>query len=165
MFQGLKPLAQSLGPFGTKTRTPVHIFEATPPFEDENDGEPPGRQPSSAPDSSIRVKSDPFGLAALNLPLSVIEPWMGFCRLDASSMERDSWCPASPVNEQSPSTPRTIVSPRPCSSRSALLVSDLCGLCVFVVKFCPQLSSWCATQSIAKRTISFASAKPSFSFM
>jgi hypothetical protein len=41
MFQGLKPLAQSLGPFGTKTGTPVHIFEATPPFEDENDGEPP----------------------------------------------------------------------------------------------------------------------------
>ena len=28
-FQGLKPLAESLGPFGTKTRTPVHIFDST----------------------------------------------------------------------------------------------------------------------------------------
>jgi hypothetical protein len=27
--QGLKPLAESLGPFGTKTRTPVHIVDAT----------------------------------------------------------------------------------------------------------------------------------------
>jgi hypothetical protein len=98
-------------------------------------------QPSSAPDSSIRVKSDPFRLAALNLGFTLSAPWMGFCRLDASSMERETGVQPVLAASGTPPTPRTIVSPVPCSLGSALLVSDVCGLCVFVVKFCPQLCS------------------------
>ena len=35
-YLGLKPQAQSLSPFGTKARTPVHIFDSASshPFED-----------------------------------------------------------------------------------------------------------------------------------
>jgi hypothetical protein len=41
-----------------------------------------------------------FCLAALNLRLNVTPPRMGLCRLDASSMERENWCPASPGSER-----------------------------------------------------------------
>jgi hypothetical protein len=46
--QGLKPLAESFGPFGTKTRTPVHFFDSTadPPIEDEDDDEYENEKPN-----------------------------------------------------------------------------------------------------------------------
>jgi hypothetical protein len=37
MLQGLHPLAESLGPFGTKKRTPVHAIESRSIIEDDDE--------------------------------------------------------------------------------------------------------------------------------